>query len=145
MALHPLRKSTPAPRRKNNGSALTESRQIVLDIVQKSKKPIGAYAVLERFKDSHPNAAPPTIYRALDYLTKSNLVHRIEKLNAYVACCEQAHDHRVQFLVCTSCGKTREIDATDLIKSTEKLAEELGFTIKQSIVELIGHCQNCDP
>lgn len=123
--------------------ALTASRQTVLDMIRHSKKPIGAYAILEKLKKTQPNAAPPTVYRALEYLVKNHLAHRIEKLNAYVAC-DHAHDHAAQFLVCTGCGATHEIDATDLRKTTDKIAKKLGFTVEQTIVEMLGHCRKCD-
>ncbi|TAH33782.1 MAG: transcriptional repressor [Alphaproteobacteria bacterium] len=126
---------------------LTPIRKKVLHIIRGYNRPIGAYALLDEYKKDHPNAAPPTIYRALEYLMDQHLIHKIEKLNAYVAC---GHDHNhgnhteaVQILVCTKCGKTRETDATELNKSTAKLAKKLGFVVEQSILEVIGHCKNC--
>jgi Fur family zinc uptake transcriptional regulator len=102
---------------------------------------------LDEYKKDHVNAAPPTIYRALDYLMDRHLIHKIEKLNAYVACDHDHHhdDHTeaVQILVCTRCGKTRETDATELNKSTAQLAKKLGFVVEQSILEIIGHCKIC--
>lgn len=122
---------------------LTGARGAVLDMVRKSPKPIGAYALLEQYKKTFPNAAPPTIYRALEYLCKNHWIHRIEKLNAYIAC-ERGHHHDdVQFLICRICGVAHEISATEILKTTHKLANSIGFVPENTIVEVIGHCKDC--
>ena len=122
---------------------LTAAQNKILQIIRNSTKPIGAYKVLDQYKKHYPKAAPPTIYRALDFLNKANLAHKIEKLNAYIAC-DHAHDTAVQFLVCTKCGKTREVDAAELGKNSEKLAKQVDFIVEQTILEIIGHCQTCE-
>jgi Fur family zinc uptake transcriptional regulator len=110
-----------------------------------SKKPLGAYAILEKLKKQNPLAAPPTVYRALDYLVKNHMIHRIEKLNAYIVC-DHAHDNHedvVQFLVCSQCGQTREIETDELSKRALKIAATMGYKIEHSIFEMVGLCPNC--
>ncbi len=126
----------------NKALGLTPARQEILQILQSFVKPLGAYAVLNEYKKRHPNAAPPTIYRALDFLTQQHLVHKIESLNAYVAC-NHNHESTVQFLVCTECGKTHETEAMDIGKNADKLAKKMGFVVKQTVLEIIGHCERC--
>ena len=79
-----------------HGERFTELRGRVLELVWDSHRPIGAYAILERLKSDGRSAAPPTVYRALDFLMGVGLVHRIESLNAYVGCAhpgdEKYHD-----------------------------------------------------
>jgi Fur family zinc uptake transcriptional regulator len=122
---------------------LSPARRQILDMIRQSPTPIGAYAILDLYKKNHPTAAPPTIYRALEYLCKNNWVHRIEKLNAYIACDHAHHHGNVQFLICSRCGVTREIQATDIGKTTKNLANKVGFIVEQTIVEIIGHCKDC--
>src|SRR5919204_1424092 len=68
------------------GARLTALRREVLALVWRGHEPVGAYAILEALRRSHPGAAPPTVYRALDFLIEHGLIHRIESLNAYVGC-----------------------------------------------------------
>ncbi len=141
----PLKKSA-APNIKKTGD-ITPIRQKILGIIRDNGRPIGAYALLDEYKKDHPRAAPPTIYRALDYLLDQHLIHKIEKLNAYVACHHHHGDHdpAVQILVCTRCGKTSETDATEIGKNADKVAKKMGFVVEQSILEIIGHCETCEP
>src|ERR671912_152951 len=97
------------------GGQLTGLRREVLRLVLESEAPVGAYALLDRLKASRAGAAPPTVYRALDFLVEQGLIHKVERLNAYVGCVEAAHhpadcdcgaehDHPHQFLICGRCG-----------------------------------------
>lgn len=121
---------------------LTPIRAQVLEIIQASKKPVGAYAVLAAYKKNHPKAAPPTIYRALEFLLARHKIHRIEKLNAFVAC---DHDHGgdAQFLICEDCGDTSEVSAEPIIAAAAKLAKRHDFQMRHSTVEITGRCADC--
>src|SRR5579872_6651908 len=82
------------------GARLTEIRRQVLELVWRNHAPIGAYDILGAMQDGHRGAAPPTVYRALDFLMEQGLVHRIESLNAYVGCDRPEQAHVSQFLIC---------------------------------------------
>lgn len=56
---------------------LTPIRQRVLELIWESHKPLGAYDLLGMLAQEGHNAAPPTVYRALDFLQQYGLVHRI--------------------------------------------------------------------
>ena len=132
-----------APIQKNQSLlGLTPVRAEVLAIIQASKKPLGAYAVLAAYKKNHPKAAPPTIYRALEFLLARHKIHRIEKLNAFVAC---DHDHGgdAQFLICEDCGDTREVSAKPIVAAAAKLAKQHRFLMRHSTVEMTGLCTDC--
>ena len=82
-----------------DGETLTPLRRAVLALVLQAERPLTAYQLLERLQTAR-RAAPPTIYRALDFLLARRLVHRIERLGAFVACAEPDHEHTlVQFLI----------------------------------------------
>src|SRR5215470_19039883 len=68
------------------GARLTELRRNVLALVWEGHEPVGAYHILDALRRRHPGAAPPTVYRALEFLGEQGLIHRIESLNAYVGC-----------------------------------------------------------
>ena len=79
-----------------------------------SHKPMGAYDVLGQLARAGKRPAPPTVYRALDFLTRAGFVHRIDSLSAFVACFAPAKAHRSHFLLCRACGRAAEIEDTAL-------------------------------
>ena len=126
------------------GARLTPLREQVLELVWRSHAPIGAYQLMERLAESRGRVAPPTIYRALDFLMENGLVHRIESRNAWLAC---AHDHdetaMVAFLICELCGSVGEIPAAPVARSVNAAARASGFSPKMSVVEIGGTCAHC--
>src|SRR3954470_12972710 len=122
---------------------LTPLRRRVLELVWGSHRPIGAYAILDRLKEDGRSAAPPTVYRALEFLLERGLIHRIESLNAFVGCAHPGESHLVQFLICRSCGMTAELDDSRLSEAIGRSASEHGFNIQSRVVELSGVCAGC--
>ncbi|MBY0333813.1 MAG: transcriptional repressor [Acetobacteraceae bacterium] len=136
------------------GAQLTELRRQVLRLVLEAEQPVGAYALLDRLKGLRAGAAPPTVYRALDFLREQGLIHRVERLNAYVGCIEAAahpvdchcaaeHDHPHQFLICTRCGATEEISDPPVSRALEAAAKRQGFALHRATVEAEGICARC--
>ena len=71
---------------------LTKNQSVVLNALKSGDTPMTAYEILglERVRAAGLKA-PLTIYRALDKLIKAGLVHRIETINAFVACEHRPH------------------------------------------------------
>jgi Fur family zinc uptake transcriptional regulator len=140
----------------HRGVQLTELRRQVLRLVLEAEQPIGAYALLDRLKASRAGAAPPTVYRALDFLREQGLIHRVERLNAFVGCveatqhphdcdCGAEHDHPHQFLICTRCGATAEISDAAVALALRRAAERANFAARRATVEIEGLCAACAP
>ena len=127
----------------NKGVRLTRIRQRVLELVWRSHRPVGAYALLDVIKPDHRSAAPPTIYRALDFLMEQGLVHRIQSLNAYVGCNDPGHAQKGIFLICNECGDALEIEDETVASSIKKSATGLGFYLSSQSVEAVGLCPGC--
>ena len=125
------------------GARLTELRRRVLELVWSSHAPIGAYDVLRRLSRDHARAAPPTVYRALDFLLAQGLVHRVECLNAFVGCADPDDGHAGQFLICQACGAAAELDDPRVKRAIARGAAELGFTVAAGTVEVRGLCPSC--
>jgi Fur family zinc uptake transcriptional regulator len=125
------------------GQRLTPLRQRVLELVWSSHQPVGAYAILDQLKGDGRSAAPPTVYRALEFLLERGLVHRIESLNAFIGCPAPDGNHPVQFLICRGCGMTAEMDDRRVADALAKGAAERGFAVESRVIELSGLCQHC--
>jgi Fur family zinc uptake transcriptional regulator len=127
----------------DHGVGLTETRRKVFELVIKAGQPVGAYRLLEAMQDKGTRVMPPTVYRALNFLQGKGLVHRIESLNAFVACTQHEHEHEGQFLICSDCGKSEELADESVSEMLREKAEAHGFTLTQQTIELRGLCKDC--
>ncbi|MGE0723277.1 MAG: Fur family transcriptional regulator [Alphaproteobacteria bacterium] len=125
------------------GARLTGLRRQVLELVWESHGPIGAYDLLDRLRKIRSGAAPPTVYRALDFLIDQGLVHRIARLNAFIGCAQPDAPHQGQFLICTRCGSAAELDEPEIARAIERRASGLGFRVEHQTVEVVGLCPRC--
>ncbi len=125
------------------GARLTEIRRRVLELVWRSHQPVGAYALLERLGRERGRVAPPTVYRALDFLIAHGLAHRIASLNAFIGCAHPDRDHIGQFLVCSGCGSAAELDDRRIDEAIRSPAEAAGFAVERPVIELAGRCPHC--
>jgi Fur family transcriptional regulator, zinc uptake regulator len=128
----------------SRGVRLTELRRQVLGLILDRDAPTGAYELLDQLRSTRDSAAPPTVYRALDFLLEQGLIHKLERLSAYVGCiADDDHDHAAQFLICRSCGKVTEIEDHDLSHALNDAAKRLGFTVGKATIEAEGQCASC--
>jgi Fur family zinc uptake transcriptional regulator len=125
------------------GAKLTATRRRVLELVWGSHEPIGAYDILERLSASGRRAAPPTVYRALDFLLVQGLIHRIESRNAFVGCAEPDAPHSGQFLLCTTCGNAQEIVDAGIQDAVRSTTGRVGFRADRVTIEVGGVCARC--
>lgn len=126
-----------------DGKRLTPLRRRVLEIVWSGHGPIGAYEILDRLREENRRAAPPTVYRALEFLIECGLVHRIESLNAFVGCGDPARNHTGQFLICGECGSVGELDDPEIETLLAAKAKTLGFRAHRQTIEIQGVCAGC--
>lgn len=123
---------------------LTRIREQVLTIIWLSHKPIGAYNILAQLSDHGERPpAPPTVYRALDFLLEHGLVHRIASLNAYIGCNEPAHRHDGHFLICQHCQVAIELESPQIDSAIAHAANSKQFQIDSQCVEVVGCCREC--
>lgn len=124
------------------GQRMTRIRRKVLRLLIEAGAPAKAYDLLERL-DGEGSAKPPTIYRALDFLQELGLAHKIESLNAYVACGHASHRHSAIFLICQSCGRAEELHSETTALALDAEARAAGFQVKQAVIEARGLCRLC--
>lgn len=125
------------------GAKLTPIRQRVLELVWDSHRPVGAYALLELLAEDGRRPAPPTVYRALDFLLEHGLVHRLDSLNAFVGCTHPGERHRTLFLICRQCHRAQEIAADAIESAVGGEAARHGFRMEKLTLEVEGVCHAC--
>lgn len=125
------------------GVRLTPLRREVLQLVLSAQKPIGAYDLLAQLGGDGRPAAPPTVYRSLDFLMEHGFIHRLASINAYLSCCHPAHRHQSVFLICTACQRTEELPVGQLAAPLHALTAQQQFKVQQSLIEISGLCRDC--
>ncbi len=126
------------------GARLTPLRKEVLELILNASSPMGAYDLLAKIKSSSDRpAAPPTVYRTLEFLLEKGLIHRLTSINAYIPCCHPREGHQAVFLICTQCQTVKEASAQGVIEELNQLAKSDQFNAHHSIIEISGICQQC--
>ncbi len=125
------------------GESLTPLRRRVLELLWEQEGPAKAYDLLPLLDSERGQAKPPTIYRALDFLVRMGLAHRLESLNAFVACEIGACARSTIFLICENCGATEEFDAGHALVDLTEAAKRDGFAIHRTMIEASGLCSAC--
>jgi len=131
---------------RERGLRLTPIRAHVLQLIADAGQPIKAYDLLDRVRsgDGPGAAAPPTVYRALDFLMANGFVHKLESVNAFVACHHpNADQHSVPFLICNRCHAAVELEDEGVVAALDTRARELGFVPQAQTLEVHGLCAKC--
>ena len=125
------------------GLRLTPLRKEVLELVAAADKPVKAYDLLDQLRERHGNAAPPTVYRALDFLLENGFIHKLESINAFVSCHHPAEAHQVPFLICDTCSSAQEVCDERVADLIEAQAKAMGFKPQAQTLEVHGTCKAC--
>ena len=120
------------------GERFTPLREHVLELVIRDGGAVKAYDLLDRLRPDIGSPKPPTVYRALDFLSRLGLIHRVEALNAFIACDHSHEGELAEFFICESCDRVEERHAHD---HTDCKPD--GFRISRSVVEHYGECRAC--
>lgn len=127
---------------RTKSTALSPHSQKVLGLLQKARKPLTAYAILDKLR-GEGFKAPTTVYRALDTLVERGLAHRLASLGAFVACHGHDGEDAAQFAVCRSCGKVEELHDPQLKSLVRRLSRKLNFQVEREMLEMLGLCRQC--
>ncbi|GAA0870659.1 Fur family transcriptional regulator [Brevundimonas basaltis] len=124
------------------GERMTAARSRVLALLLAAGEPVKAYDLIARFGEDGQPAKPPTVYRALEFLERKGLAHRIASISAYVACTSGGRDHAAAFLICDCCGTTREV-SSPVAGDLGRAADAAGYAIERTTIEAHGRCPAC--
>lgn len=128
-----------------NRISLTPGRRRILEILAREGRPLGAYEMIDRVAEATgKRPAPISIYRALDFLLETGLIHRLASRNAYLAC---GHGHGAKepivFLICEMCGEVVEATSPAMRGILGALAKEAKFSPRAQVMEIAGRCRAC--
>ena len=126
-----------------NGANLTDLRRQVLDLVLAHDGVVKAYQILSDLQQTRGSAAPPTVYRALEFLVEQGILHRVEALNGYVVCRHLDCAHPSVILTCRDCGKVDEMAADEGFMTLRQLCAGHGFEMDEQQLLLNGRCVQC--
>ena len=129
----------------NKQKPLSKNQKIILEYIQKNKKPVKAYSILSNVQKKGINA-PPQVYRALDKLIEIGKIHKVESQNSFVACktsdCETPH--ATAFSICDSCDEVSEINDPKLFKYLLDFEDNSGIKFDGYNLEFFGTCKSCE-
>ena len=128
---------------RERGEKLTPIRRKVLELLLNSGRATKAYSLLDEMRQIHPGSAPPTVYRALDFLLSAGLVHRIESINAFTVCHDLTQCQHGILVVCQECGSVTELHQPKLRQALVAQIEDAGYRLASDEIELKGLCSAC--
>ena len=131
---------------RERGLRLTPIRARVLGLIADAGRPLKAYDLLDQVREGEgPGAAaPPTVYRALDFLLANGFIHKLQSVNAFVACHHpNTAQHSVPFLICDRCHNAVELEDVHVVAALDARARALGFEPQAQTLEVHGLCAAC--
>ncbi|EKT53178.1 zinc uptake transcriptional repressor Zur [Providencia burhodogranariea] len=128
----------------SRGVRLTPQRETVLRLIAQQHGAISAYDLLDLLREVEPQAKPPTVYRALEFLMEQSFIHKIESTNSYVICHHFDNPSHISvMLICDNCGSVAESDCGTIEAAIISLAEVNQFQLRHTVVENHGLCKPC--
>jgi Fur family zinc uptake transcriptional regulator len=128
---------------RGKGLQFTAARRRVLEILLDRHRAMGAYEILDILRAEGLGKQPPVAYRALDFLVSHGFAHRIERLNAFIACAHPGADHAPAFLICRACERVAEATADPAAGQLGRAADAAGFALERAVLEAEGLCPRC--
>ncbi|MBJ6370631.1 Fur family transcriptional regulator [Sedimentitalea arenosa] len=127
----------------SNGLRFTPVRRKALEVLLQEHRALGAYEMLDRLRDAGFGSQPPVAYRALEFLVANGFAHKIERLNAFIACAHPGATHSPAFMICRSCASVAETHSAPAPGDLGDAARAAGFQIERTTVEAVGLCPAC--
>lgn len=126
-----------------NGLRFTPVRRHALEILLQEHRALGAYEMLDKLREAGFGSQPPVAYRALEFLVANGFAHKIERLNAFIACAHPGASHSPTFMICRSCSSVAEAHSAPARGAIGEAARMAGFQIERTMIEAVGLCPSC--
>lgn len=124
------------------GYRLTEPRRSLAALIASRDGHFTAGELVVEARALRLGVGRATVFRTLEVLEALGAVERLDLPSgehAYVVC-RRTHHHHV---VCSSCGRTTEIDDGSLRAAVGEIARRTGYRVDAHRLELFGLCPAC--
>lgn len=123
---------------------LTRNQLLVLERLEATTAPLSAYTLLDQLR-AEGFRAPLQVYRALDTLIRDGYAHRLESINAFVACStrESCAHGMAAFAICDRCGQVAELADHEIAHQLDSWISATGFSPRKAAIEFRGICAKC--
>lgn len=129
----------------SRGVRLTSQRRAVVEIIQEAKHHLDAASLLELARQKQPAIDRATVYRTIELLKKLRLIDELDLMHLkgekhyYEVKTRREHIH----LACFHCGRIEEVSNVLFDQLKEQVAQQAGFEIKVTRLEIGGLCRIC--
>jgi len=132
-------------------SRWTQPRDVILDILGRSKEHLSAKEIYDALYSTHPGIGLTTVYRTLELFRRLGFIQKVASPDGqarYELRTEENKGHH-HHLICLRCGKIIDYqdfaeEELELVKKTEKaLAQKHNFLILDHNIEFLGLCDKC--
>ncbi|UGX86396.1 Fur family transcriptional regulator [Phyllobacterium meliloti] len=125
---------------------LTKNQTLVFNTLSRADGPLSAYTILDQLRGDGFRA-PLQVYRALEKLLDYGMVHRLESINAFVACAHpHSHSHNhgmIAFAICEKCGQVSEFSDDVITQRVRQWTTDNAFKPSKTTIEIRGVCSSC--
>lgn len=115
----------------------------ILATLKRRSRPASAYELLDELRGEYPKIAPMTVYRVLSTLIAGGKAHRVESMNAFIACQSQSDKSASILSICDDCGLVEATASHELVTDLSRLTKKTGFTPQRHVIEVHGQCVSC--
>ncbi len=130
-----------APQLRSLGYRITPQRMAILHVLRHSDEHLSPLDVYKKAKKELPSLTEPTVYRTLEFLTKTGLARPAHAGNGHLRY-ELAADHH-HHIVCRVCGSEIEVEHHLLESLYHKIESESGYARIDSHITFFGICPKC--
>lgn len=131
----------------SSNKRLTPTREAILRLLWQNNQPLGAYQLQDLLAEmTGKKIAPPTVYRAIEFLLDLRLIHRIPSLNAFIGCpfpTFPSQEHSNMFMICEQCKNVVEVADRQVNQLLDSISRKINFKLNSQSIELFGRCPNC--
>ncbi len=137
---------------KEKGYRYSRLRELMMQIIEKSERPINANNILESLVNFNLKPNKTSVYREIETLLNEKIIRQIDLLDGSKryeinlnsdeknSFSQAGHSH----FVCTDCGDTQCLELATQLNSLEtEIEQKFKFTINQRVLEFFGLCKKC--
>jgi len=127
------------------GYRVTSQRRILIETIQAAREHLDAATLLKLATQRDPRINRATVYRTLNLLKKLQLMDELDlmHLEGEKHFYEVKPDCQHMHLACCSCGAISEFSSETFERLKDEIAEQTGFEIQVTRLEVGGNCRAC--